>query len=297
MERAYLDFQRLFTLALAGGPFSFWLLPSPEKSCSLFLFYVLPACMKLFLPIQIIIAACVMLGGCAASQLDLSLKGIPLPQAAQQRYPLQAVVGVDSFVDLRPQLHGDDNKKWLGFIPGILWIDIDSDIPELYTSCAPYNSRPFNQTVAEGVTDALTRSGLVQTVAYMPADPYRAVDYRLEGVLRRSLVKETSYYYGSCMYVWLFRVLSFPYMSYNIQLEFDLRLRCVKDNQLVWQGRVEGSAEDRYQTVYSLARGRDGKHIIAYNFSRILSEKLPAVFAAMHDGLARDLQKKNQLAD
>ena len=246
--------------------------------------------MKLCRPLYIALTACFILGGCAASQLDLSLNGIPLPQAAQQRQVLPVVVGVDAFVDLRPQLHGDDNKKWLGFIPGILWIDIDSDIPELYTSCAAYNSRPFNQTVAESVTDALARSGLVQKVAYMPADPYRAVDYRLEGVLRRSLVKETSYYYGSCMYVWIFRSLGFPYVSYDMQLELDLRLRCTKNNKIVWEGRIDGSAEDRYQTVYSLATGRDGKHIIAYNFSKILSEKLPGIFAAMYDGLALDIQ-------
>lgn len=231
-----------------------------------------------------------MFGGCAASQLDLSLKHIPLQQAAQQHEALPVVVGIDSFVDLRPQLHGDDNKKWLGFIPGILWIDIDSDIPELYTSCAPYNSRPFNQTVAEGITDALERSGLVQTVAYMPADPYRFVDYRLEGVLRRSLVKETSYYYGSCMYVWVFRSFGLPYVSYDMTLEFDLGLRNMKSNQIVWQGRVDGSIEDRYKTVYSLAQGTQGKHVIAYNFSMILAEKLPSLFADMQRALAHDRQ-------
>ena len=126
--------------------------------------------MKQCRTICITLMLCILLNACAASQLDLSLNGIPLQQVAQLRQTLPVTVGVDSFVDLRPQLHGDDNKKWLGFIPGILWIDIDSDVPELYTSCAPYNSRPFNKTVAEGISDALARSGLVQAVAYMPAD-------------------------------------------------------------------------------------------------------------------------------
>lgn len=234
----------------------------------------------------LILAACTMLCGCAAS-LDLSLKGIRVvPSGHECRLPIS--IGVDTLVDRRPQQHGEDNKKWLGFIPGTLWLQIDSDVPELYTSCAAYNSRPFNKTVTEGIGDALARSGMVHDTVFLPDDQGREIDYRLEGDLLQSLVQETSYYYGSWMYVWLFRMLSFPYVSYDFQLALDLRLRRMKDGRVIWTGRVQGSSRDKFHTVYTLAGGTEGKHAIAYNFSKILASQLPGVFKAMRAELEHD---------
>jgi len=242
----------------------------------------------------LIMGAGLFMCGCAASHLDHSFNNIPLQPAVEKNAPLPIVLGVDSFVDMRPQSHGDDNKKWLGLMPGVLWIEIDSDIPEFYSSTSFYNSRPFNSTFAEGVADALRRSDLFKSVVFIPVDPYRAVEYRLEGVLRRSFVKETSYYYGASFYVWGFRVLGFPYVSYDMTLNLDLRLRNMRNNQIVWNGTIEGTREDKYKTIYNLVRGKEGKHLIAYNFSKILSEKLPVVLAALSRVLAKEVQAKSE---
>jgi hypothetical protein len=244
------------------------------------------SCLTLFLTI----ATGLLLGGCAASQLDMSVKSmVPVPPNADTaEVPLQIVLGVDNFVDLRPQTRGSDNKKWMGFIPGILWIEISSDIPEIYTAFSPFNSRPFNFNIAKAIADITAQSGLCRTVVFLPEDPYRHIDYRLEGILRRSFVEETGYYYGSGIYAWVTRILGLPYVSYKMELELDLRLRSMTTNDVLWKGTIAGTREDKYHNVYGLARGMDGKHIIAYNFSQIMSEQLPGILSGLRKALEKE---------
>jgi hypothetical protein len=202
--------------------------------------------------------------------------------------PLQIVLGVDNFVDLRPQTRGSDNKKWMGFIPGILWIEISSDIPEIYTAFSPFNSRPFNFNIAQAMADIMRQSGLCHTVFFLPEDPYRYIDYRLEGILRRSLVEETGYYYGSGIYTWVTRILGLPYVSYNMELKVDLRLRSMTTNEILWKATIAGTREDKYHNVYDLAKGIDGKHLIAYNFSQIISEQLPDILSGLRKAMEKE---------
>jgi len=216
-----------------------------------------------------------LLSGCSAPILDLSLRPLALPKASEA--PVAVVLGIDRFIDLRPQTRGDDNQKWLGAVPGVLWLNIATDQPELYTPYSFFNSRPLEVSCAEAVAFALAEGRVAENVLFLPADPYRPVDYRLEGVLHRTLVRERCYYYGSFMYSWLTRIVGLPYVSYLVEFDLELRLREMKSGKIVWDDRVTGSREDKYNNIYSLTKGRDGKHLIAYNFAAILAEKLPEI--------------------
>lgn len=229
----------------------------------------------------ILFCAAVLLVGCAAPNLDLSL--MPVSVVAGDGLAVDVVIGVDRFIDLRPRTRGSDNQKWLGLVPGVLWIDISTDMPEIYTPFSPYNSQPMESNVAESMAGILSRAGVAREVIFLPGDPYRQVDYRLEGILRRTWVKERGYYYGSFAYAWLTRVFGLPYVSYEIELEVELRLRSMATNQVVWRGGVSGHRTDKYNSVYDLAAGRDGKHLIAYNFSAIMSDHV----AEIVDGIRR----------
>lgn len=214
-----------------------------------------------------------LLGGCSAPMLDLSLRPVALPK--ESGTPVAAVIGVDRFIDLRPQTRGDDNQKWLGAVPGVLWLNIATDQPELYTPFSFFNSRPLELSCAEAVAFAFAAGKVADTVLFLPADPYRQVDYRLEGLLHRTLVRERCYYYGSFMYSWLTRIFGLPYVSYEVEFDLELRLREMKSGRLIWDERITGRREDKYNNIYALTRGRDGKHLIAYNFAAILAERLP----------------------
>lgn len=227
----------------------------------------------------------VLLSGCSAPTLDLSLRPLLLPQEAGA--PVAAVIGVDRFIDLRPQTRGDDNQKWLGAVPGVLWLNIATDQPELYTPYSFFNSRPLELSSAEAVAFALAENRVADSVLFLPADPYRPVDYRLEGVLHRTLVRERCYYYGSFMYSWLTRVVGLPYVSYEVEFDLELRLRAMKSGQIIWDDRITGRREDKYNNIYSLTRGRDGKHLIAYNFAAILAERLPEI----ESGISRAMRE------
>jgi len=231
---------------------------------------------------RVAVTACASLlfAGCAASQLDFSLaSSARMPVAATGVLPV--VIGVDNFVDLRPQLRGSDNKKWMAFIPGILWLDIDSDVPEIYTAFTPFNSRPMAMNVARSIAQDIRKSGLFESVVFLPEDPYQEAGYRLEGVLRRSFVHERGYYYGSSIYAWATRVFGLPYVSYTIALEVDLRLRSMATGEVVWRGQIAGERQDKYHNVYGVAHGKEGKHLIAYNFSKILDEALPRILQGL----------------
>jgi hypothetical protein len=230
--------------------------------------------------------AALLFAGCAASQLDFSLAGSDSPPSAPPRVR-PVVVGVDNFVDLRPQTRGSDNKKWLAFIPGILWLDIDSDVPEIYTAFTPFDSRPMPMNVARSIAQDIRNSGRFESVVFLPEDPYQEVDYRLEGVLRRTFVHERGYYYGSSIYAWATRVLGLPYVSYTVVLEVDLRLRSMASQEVVWSGRIAGDRHDKYYNVYWVAHGREGKHLIAYNFSKILGKALPRILQGLTEAVDR----------
>lgn len=231
----------------------------------------------------VVLAAALVLAGCAAPNLDLSLR--PLAVAVGAGLPLDTVIGVDRFVDLRPRTRGSDNQKWRGLIPGVLWLDIPTDMPEIYTPFSPYNSQPLENNVAETMADILDRGGVAREILYLPHDPYRRVDYRLEGMLRRTLVRERGYYYGSFAYAWLTRILGLPYVSYEIELALDLRLRELLTDRIVWTGRVRGHRTDKYNSVYELTAGRGGKHLIAYNFAAIMADHAPAIIAEIRQAL------------
>lgn len=235
------------------------------------------------------------LNGCAARQLDFSLK-YDWNNSATKFEPLSVVIGVDDFVDLRPQTRGSDNQKWYGLIPGILWLEIASDLPEIYTAFSPFNARPFHRTIAEAVSKALHDTDVSDQIIFMPEDPYRKVEYRVEGVLRRSHVSERAYYYGSTLYVWAFRVLGFPYVTYDISLEADMRIRSLATDEVIWEGKIEGARQDKYRNVYRVARGRDGKHLIAHNFTEILSQDLVRLLPEMRNAIEKAKLKTSDSA-
>ncbi|PLX47459.1 MAG: hypothetical protein C0613_13965 [Desulfobulbaceae bacterium] len=225
------------------------------------------------------------LGGCAAPRLDLSFDA-PLAEECPGLVVSPPVrIGVEPFVDMRPQVHGSDNQKWKGLIPGILWLEIGSDIPEIYTAFSSFSSKPMNYTVALAVADILAECRAAQDVFFIPHNNHSDYDYRLEGSLQRSLVHETGYYYGSFMYAWLTRVIGLPYVSYGFELEVELKLRKVATDEIVWRTRLSGTAEDKYYNVYSLSRGKDGKDIIAWNFAQILTPEVVKSIAALQRAL------------
>jgi len=231
-------------------------------------------------PVVVTVCAALLCVGCAASQLDFSLaSNDPVQLGATDTRPV--VIGVDNFVDLRPQKRGSDNKKWMAFIPGVLWLDIDSDVPEIYTAFTPFNSRPLAMNVARSIAQDIRQSGLFESVLFLPEDPYQETGYRLEGVLRRTFVHERGYYYGSSIYAWLTRVFGLPYVSYTVVLEVDLRLRSMATGEVVWSGQIAGERKDKYHNVYGVAHGREGKHLIAYNFSKIIGEALPRILQGL----------------
>src|SRR3972149_6860897 len=116
-----------------------------------------------------------LVSACSASKLDLSLdfkNDKPLYASAFRK-----VLGVDEFIDIRPQAATSDAKKWSGFIPGTLWLYF-----------------------------------LFEKSVFLPNDRYASIDYRLEGILNRTTVRETGYYYGSSFYAWITRIVGLPYV-------------------------------------------------------------------------------------
>ncbi len=210
--------------------------------------------------------------GCAAPHLDLSFKR-DLP-ATRNFMEASASVGVSPFIDLRPQAHGSENQKWLGMIPGILWLEIGTDIPEIYTAFSPFDAKPISESMAEAVADLLKQSKVAGSVIYLPHHPDAQVDYRLEGRLHKTLLTETCYYYGSSLYAWATRVFGLPYVSYDVVLDVELQLKSNATGSIIWSGRLKGEGQDKYNTVYRLAKGKEGKHVIAHNFSELLASEM-----------------------
>ncbi len=218
----------------------------------------------------------VYLSGCAAPQLDLSLNNPLAAHEAPVSDPAPVIIGVEPFIDMRPQAHGSDNQKWKGLFPGILWLEIGTDIPEIYTAFSPFSSKPMSYSVALAVAEILSEANTCKEVFFIPHNNHSGYEYRLEGTLHRSLVMETSYFYGSFMYAWLTRVVGLPYVSYEFELDVELRLRKLATNEIVWRTRMKGAKEDKYYNIYSLSKGKDGKHLIAWNFADLLTPEVLA---------------------
>ncbi len=222
--------------------------------------------------------------GCTAPQLDLSFKSRLAVDGVQKASTV--TIGVEPFIDFRPQAHGSENQKWLGMIPGILWLKIGSDIPEIYTAFSPFNAKPISESMAEAVADLLKQSKIAGSVIYLPHYPRKKVDYRLEGHLRKTMLTETSYFYGSSLYAWATRVFGLPYVSYDVILDVELQLRENDTGKLLWKGCLAGHRRDKFYNVYQLAKGKDGKHVIAYNFSELLAEEFRRILPELRHVVA-----------
>ncbi|MEW6067822.1 MAG: hypothetical protein AB1610_05990 [Nitrospirota bacterium] len=223
----------------------------------------------------------IFLSSCAASQLDLSLD-FYLPQDDSQKQ-IDGVLGVDEFIDLRPQACTSDAKKWIGFIPGVFWLTFVSEIPDTYTGFSTYNSGPFNMAFSYAIYKNIKQSRIFKQTVFLPEDKYAPIDYRLEGVINRTLLKETGYYYGSGVYAWVTRIFGLPYVSYEINIDLTLRLRRMDTNEIIWTYELKGNRVDKYYSIYQLSSGKEGKHILSYNIAKILEEHMPSIFHSIRE--------------
>ncbi|MDH3348173.1 MAG: hypothetical protein OEM02_08780 [Desulfobulbaceae bacterium] len=230
-----------------------------------------------------------LLVGCAATSLDVSLDR---DNGVIMAAPTPVSIGVEEFVDRRPQAMGNDGKTRLGLIPGVFWLQVDSDLPEIYTAFSSFKSKPLNENTARSVVNALKSSKVTNKVIYLPDEPRTHIDYRIEGNLRQTLIKETGYYYGSAMYVWLPRILGAPYVSYEIAMDADMLLRDVKTEKIIWQGTITGQRFDHFLNIYQIANGRDGKHLIAYHFADIIAHGLLELIPQIHEALTSPTSPK-----
>lgn len=220
---------------------------------------------------------------CGAPKLDLSLDFHTKPATPGFRF--KGVAGVEEFTDLRPQVSTSDARKWLGFLPGVLWVEFVSEVPDRYTGFSDYRSGPFNASVSQAVFKGIKESGLFEKTLFLPADKYARIDYRIEGVLNRSFLKETGYYYGSSLYSWVTRVAGLPYVSYEVGIEAVIRLRRMDTEEVLWTYNLKGEHEGKYYNIYELTNGKEGKNVLSYNFSKILENEAPALLESLGNAL------------
>ncbi len=227
----------------------------------------------------------VVFASCAINKLDNSLDYKTAGYVSLK--PIEETLGVDEFIDLRPQGTTSDAKKWLGFIPGVLWIDFVSETPDTYSGFSTYNSFPFKSSFSRAIYNDISRNRLFRRVFYLPEDRYANTALRLEGILRQTTLKERCYFYGSGFYAWCTRIIGLPYISYEVTLDITLRLRRLSDNEIIWTHELRGNREDAYYNIYQLMMGKEDKHILSYNFSKILEEKIPPVMESLRETLSR----------
>ncbi len=233
--------------------------------------------------VAVILCAYFVLASCAVNKLDNSLDYRTGGYAPSK--PFAGTLGVDEFIDLRPQGTTSDAKKWIGFIPGVLWIDFVSEIPDTFTGFSSYNSFPFKTSFARAIYRNIGENDLFEKTVYLPEDRYAKTAWRLEGILRQTTLKERCYYYGSGFYAWCTRIIGLPYVSYELDLDILLRLRRISDDKIIWTHELKGSRTDRYYNIYQLMLGKDEKNILSYNFSNILAEKMPAAMESLKAAL------------
>lgn len=240
---------------------------------------------KRVLAAVLIMCAFFVLTSCAVNKLDNSLD-YRINRYAPSK-PFEGTLGVDEFIDLRPQGTTSDAKKWIGFIPGVLWIDYVSETPDTYTGFSSYNSFPFKSSFARAIHRNISDNSLFEKTVFLPEDRYSKTEWRLEGILRQTTLKERCYYYGSGFYAWCTRIIGLPYVSYETDLHITLRLRRLSDDKIIWIHELKGSRSDRYYNIYQLMTGKEEKHILSYNFSRILEQKMPAAMESMKEALKK----------
>ncbi|RPJ17525.1 MAG: hypothetical protein EHM30_03350 [Desulfobacteraceae bacterium] len=237
---------------------------------------------KIFMAV-IAVCALFILTSCAVNKLDNSLDYRTNRYAPSK--PFEGTLGVDEFTDMRPQGTTSDAKKWIGFIPGVLWIDYVSETPDTYTGFSSYNSFPFKSSFARAIYRNIGENGLFEKTVFLPEERYAKTAWRLEGIIRQTTLKERCYYYGSGFYAWFTRIIGLPYVSYETDLHITLRLRSTGNDNIIWTYELKGSGTDRYYNIYQLMTGKEEKHILSYIFSRILEEKMPAAMESMKEAL------------
>lgn len=205
-----------------------------------------------------------------------------------QREAINKTIAIDEFIDLRPRKGTSDAMTWIGFIPGVVWLELLTEIPDSHTVATDYNAGSFTNAFSQGYYRYIKSKNIFKKVHYLPYDKYVSTDYRLEGVLHRTFLNEIVYYYGSGLYAWITRILSLPYVSYEFEIDLELRLRNLKTNQLVWRYRLNESGKDRYNSIYRLSRGIRGQNVISYNISRLLSRHNERILAGILDAMKRD---------
>jgi hypothetical protein len=232
----------------------------------------------------VIICASLILASCAVNKLDNSLDYKTGRYAPSKSF--EGTLAVDEFVDLRPQGTTSDAKKWIGFIPGVLWIDFVSETPDTFTGFSSYNSFPFKSSFARAIYRNISENGLFEKTVYLPEERYAKAKWRLEGILRQTTLKERCYYYGSGFYAWCTRIIGLPYVSYETEIGITLRLRRLSDDEIIWTHELKGTKTDKYYNIYQLMTGKDEKHILSYNFSKILEAQMPVAMESLKAALA-----------
>lgn len=231
-----------------------------------------------------------LVSSCAASKLDLSLdyyKG--LDNSFEKSCGL--TIGIDEFIDMRPQSSTSDERKWLGFIPGVLWINFISEVPDISTGFSEYNSKSFTLAFSHAIYNHIEQTGTFEKAIFLPIDRYADIDCRLEGILERTFLKETGYYYGSSFYAWITRILGLPYVSFEFIVFFTLRLRRMDTNEVIWTYKIEGNRIDKYYNIYELTKGKENKHILSYNLSKILEEQMPKCLESLRKAMSSSLEQ------
>lgn len=242
----------------------------------------------LFKPVCLAMVLLLLLSGCATPPLDLSLQPTDEMVIQSTGQSSAGAVGVVAFIDERPVRHGSDNAKWKGLIPGMLWLEISSDIPETYTAFSHYESKPLDRATTKATVAILQRSGLFTEVIDLHKQPKATPQYLMTGVVYKTYVNETGYYYGSCIYAWLVRVLGLPYVSFTIDYHIGLKLIDAASGAQVWQADIEGRRQDKFYSVYSISQGRDGKHVIAWNIADIFAEEFNRQVVGLQQALLVD---------
>ncbi|MGA1840636.1 MAG: hypothetical protein ACMUIU_08425 [bacterium] len=225
-----------------------------------------------------------LISSCAASKLDLSLDYYKGPDNSFEK-SCGLTIGVDEFIDMRPQSITSDERKWLGFIPGVLWIDFISEVPDISTGFTEYNSKSFTLAFSRAIYNHIERTGIFKKAVFLPIDRYADIDYRLEGILERTFLKETGYYYGSGFYAWMTRILGLPYVSFELSVFLTLRLRRMDTNEVIWTYTIEGNRTDKYYNIYELTKGKENKHILSYNLSKILEGQMPQCLESLRKAI------------
>lgn len=221
-----------------------------------------------------------LISGCVADQINQAIILTP-NNNHYVKSPLPVSIAVDEFIDIRPRMGTSDARTWIGFIPGVLWLNLSTEIPDSHTVATDYNAGAFGEAFALAFYEVIRKSAIFRDSYYLPVDRYVNYDYRLEGVVGRTHLTETVYYYGSGLYAWISRIIGMPYVSYYFEIEVELRLRRKRDNKIVWNYKVKEKSEDRMNSIYRLTNGVEGQNVISYNYSRMLKKHIHEILKGL----------------